>query len=147
MRPWKRLIYYLMINVLVSACTVLVVLTIWERRNTPTIPVLLPTQAGPASSSGTPISGTLLISGTLSSIAQATPTVTPGPDLLSNVEEYQVQFGDTLGLIAERFEVEIEDLLRVNQINDPSREDSRRYPHTHFYTSPSIDRFPWRAAS
>ena len=35
MDKWKRLIYYLMINVLVSACTVLVVLTIWDRLQTP----------------------------------------------------------------------------------------------------------------
>jgi LysM repeat protein len=41
-------------------------------------------------------------------------------ELLKNVEEYQVEFGDTLGLIAEKFDASIEDLLRINQINDPN---------------------------
>jgi hypothetical protein len=31
MKGWKRLVYYLLINVLVSACTVWVALTIWDR--------------------------------------------------------------------------------------------------------------------
>ena len=31
MKLWKRLIYYLFLNVLVSACTTLVVLAIWDR--------------------------------------------------------------------------------------------------------------------
>ena len=114
MSQWKRVTYYLLINVLVSACTVIIVINIWERWYAPTVPVLQPTQDSTALSAGT------VISGTLETVAPATPTVTPGPDLLSNVEEYQVQFGDTLGLIAERFDVEIEDLLRVNQINDPN---------------------------
>lgn len=119
MSQWKRLTYYLLINVLVSACTVLIVLTVWERRYAPAAPVLLPTEELSASASGTALSGTV-ISGTLQASIQLTPTGTPGPDPLANVEEYQVQFGDTLGLIAQEFDVEIEDLLRVNQINDPN---------------------------
>ncbi len=31
MKGWKRLLYYLMINVLVSACTILTILVAWER--------------------------------------------------------------------------------------------------------------------
>src|SRR4030067_2191140 len=31
MRHWKRLLYYLMINVLVSACVVTAILFLWER--------------------------------------------------------------------------------------------------------------------
>ena len=31
MKQWKRLIYYLLINVVVSACVTLTVLTLWER--------------------------------------------------------------------------------------------------------------------
>ncbi len=118
MRPWKRLLYYLLINVIVSACTILVVLTIWERRNLPAVPVLLPAEESQVSSTSAVITGTLTAS-TPQPIAQATPT-NPADDLLKNVEEYQVEFGDTLGLIAEKFDVAIEDLLRVNQINDPN---------------------------
>lgn len=118
MNQWKRLIYYLLINVLVSACTVIVVLSLWERRFAPAAPLITPTEAGSAALLGTP--SEILGSGTPQPIAQATPTPTSGPDLLKNVQEYQVQFGDTLGDIAARFDVEIADLLRVNQINDPN---------------------------
>ena len=31
MKQWKRLVYYLLINVLVSACTTVVVLYFWDR--------------------------------------------------------------------------------------------------------------------
>ena len=111
MKQWKRLLYYLLINVAVSACTVLVVLTVWERRNAPAMPVLLPTQEAAPATSGTPAAVTPQPS------AQPTPTEN---ELLKNVEEYQVEFGDTLGLIAEKFDASIEDLLRINQINDPN---------------------------
>ncbi len=33
MRGWKRLSYYLVINVLVSACTMVVVLAVWQHYN------------------------------------------------------------------------------------------------------------------
>ncbi len=39
MRHWKRLFYYLIINVLVSACTVIAMLTLWQRYQ-PEIPLL-----------------------------------------------------------------------------------------------------------
>lgn len=119
MSQWKRLFYYLMINVVVSACTVLIVLTVWERRFSPGELVIMPTaeqraQASLPAVSGTPGTGVAQL------VPATTSTPTPGEDLLKNVEEYQVQFGDTLGLIADQFEVSIEDLLRVNQINDPN---------------------------
>jgi LysM repeat protein len=116
MSQWKRLLYYLMINVIVSACTVLIVLTLWERRMSPTQPILEPETESRAEASAPAVSGT---AGTPLAIIQVTPTPTQD-DLLRNVEEYQVQFGDTLGIIAEQFDVSIEDLLRVNQINDPN---------------------------
>lgn len=119
MKHWKRLVYYLMINIVVSACTVIVVLAIWERRFAPAAPQLMPdegqtVQALAGTHSGA--SGT----GTPQPIAPETPTPTSEPDLLKNVQEYQVQYGDTLGDIAAKFDVEIADLLRVNQINDPN---------------------------
>jgi murein DD-endopeptidase MepM/ murein hydrolase activator NlpD len=35
------------------------------------------------------------------------------------VEEYQVEAGDTLGLISEQFGIPVEEIMRVNQLNDP----------------------------
>ena len=51
---------------------------------------------------------------------QASPTTTSIPRPLGPVEEYQVEAGDTLGLIAEEYDVSVEDIMRVNQITDPN---------------------------
>ena len=45
----------------------------------------------------------------------ATPTSTPTP-----LREYEVQVGDTLSAIAERFGVEVSDLISANDIADPN---------------------------
>lgn len=113
MDKWKRLIYYLMINVLVSVCTVLVVLTIWDRYNTPQVEDI----ATPVAASELPMES---IEPTASSVAVIPPTNTPGPLPDLSVEEYEVQFGDTLGIIAQKFDVPIEELMEVNQLDDPN---------------------------
>ena len=115
----KRLLYYLMINVIVSACTVLIILTLWERRTNPAQAVLQPEAESRAEASSSAAPGTAG-AGTPLALVQASATPTPADTLPENVEEYQVQFGDTLGIIAEEFDVSIDDLLRVNQINDPN---------------------------
>lgn len=113
MDKWKRLIYYLMINVLVSACTVLVVLTIWDRYNTPQVVDV----ATPVVASEFPV---VSLEPTASKVAVMPPTNTPGPLSDLSVEEYEVQFGDTLGIIAQKFDVPIEELMEVNQLDDPN---------------------------
>jgi len=118
MDKWKRLIYYLLLNVLVSTCTVLAVLLIWDRTQPPQPPAQLaavasPTSAYPAGAGGTPAP-------TLDLTPRASPTYTAIPRPLGPVEEYQVEFGDTLGLIAERYDVSVEEIMRVNQISDPN---------------------------
>lgn len=113
MDKWKRLIYYLMINVLVSACTVLVVLTIWDRYNSPQVVDI----ATPVAASELPLAS---LAPTASKVAVSPPTNTPGPLPNLSVEEYEVQFGDTLGIIAEKFDVPIEELMEVNQLDDPN---------------------------
>ena len=45
----------------------------------------------------------------------ATPTSTPTP-----LQEYEVQVGDTLSAIADRFGVEVDGLIAVNEIDDPN---------------------------
>jgi LysM repeat protein len=116
MNQWKRLIYYLMINILVSACTTLAVLMIWDRTQTPAaMPSLEPTVPVVAGLS-TPVA---------TGLAQATaPTETSSspatqPIDTSSVMEYQVEDGDTLGLIAEQFEVSVDQLMSINQISNP----------------------------
>jgi len=119
MNQWKRLIYYLLLNVLVSACTTLAVLLIWDRTQAPAaLPSLEPTvPAISALSSPTPSGGTVLPAAIPAAV---TPSPTAIPINLDNVKEYQVEFGDTLGLIAEQFDVTVEELMAINQIKDPN---------------------------
>ncbi len=110
MKSWKRLLYYLVINILVSACTTLAVLMIWDRTQTPeALPTVEPTALAAALATSTPVS----------TPEGATPSPSTMVINIENVREYQVEDGDTLGLIAERFEVSVEELMAINQLNNP----------------------------
>ncbi len=106
---WKRLLYYLMLNVLVSACTTLTVLVAWERYHQAslleTIGVSLrtPTLAGQLMDTPEP------------EIPTSTPTLQPTLPLAT----YRVVAGDTLGGIAEKFDVSVQKLMEINGITDP----------------------------
>ncbi|MBE0408237.1 MAG: LysM peptidoglycan-binding domain-containing protein [Anaerolineales bacterium] len=127
MRNWKRLFYYLLINVVVSAITVLIVLSLWDRARAPTmdeisgadIPIVEPgwseTPSHGFEGTGTPSEEVEQIDERTSEAAeeQATPVIT----------EYQVQSGDTLGGIASRFGLSLELLMEANNISDPNRVD------------------------
>ena len=90
MRGWQRLTYYLLLNVLVSACTTLAVLWAWERWNPrPALPT--PAVAAPALTPRGP-----------------TPTATQA------LFAYLVQPGETLGQLAERFNTDVETLQQLN---------------------------------
>ena len=126
MRHWKRLFYYLIINVIVSACTVFAVLTYWERTH-PEMPIL--SQVNPFAQI-TPMSPRALfpayepdevtlentpepvVSTELPSAAQATDT--PQAEI-----EYTVETGDTLGAIAVKFNITVAEITAVNDIANP----------------------------
>ncbi|MCI0521588.1 MAG: LysM peptidoglycan-binding domain-containing protein [Chloroflexi bacterium] len=113
MKNWKRLFYYLLLNVLVSVCATLTTLTLWERFRAPVDLSLAgnPT-ADPAATQALP----LLLTPTAAQAVQ--PSATPVPTEPENVIAYEVESGDTLGTIAEEFGVSVEELLQLNQIND-----------------------------
>jgi LysM repeat protein len=95
----RRWLFYLAINVFVSAATMLAVLYLWDR-----------SKQGAAES---PFS----LTGTLGNRPTwtATPPKTPSQFL------YTVRQGDTLGSIAEQFKVSQDELLAVNpEISDPN---------------------------
>jgi LasA protease len=55
------------------------------------------------------------------------PALTPTPDVPHNVpamrtepEQYAIQPGDTLGIIAQRFGVSLEELIKANDLNNPN---------------------------
>lgn len=130
MRRWTRLFYYLSINVIVSACTILVVLTIWDRMHPlPSGELPLPTEAdGEAALSlaGTAGQETVVLGENppAAPVAQeTTATNPPESDPPETEEKYEVQAGDTLGAIAVKFDTSIEEIIAVNDLPDPNRLD------------------------
>jgi LysM repeat protein len=104
MRSWKRLIFFLLLNVMVSVLATMGVISWWERNQPATSP--LP-EITPITGQGGVVAGT---GGT----DPVNPQNPPVYDL------YIVQFGDSMGSIAERFNVSVEALLQVNGLNDPN---------------------------
>lgn len=126
MRHWKRLFYYLIINVLVSACTVVTVLYLWQNYQSEipflnqVIPLSMITPLSPRSlfpdyeSPNQTPEPTQVIE-----IPTATPTQ-QGPIEPPMAEmEYSVESGDTLGSIAVKFNVTVAEILADNEIPNP----------------------------
>lgn len=130
MKRWKRLAYYLMINILVSACATWTVLSIWARTH-PSGPIALETALN---GTGNPTLTTGLQTNAISEIQMLeTQTESSGiegdsgnPSEIQSTQmvlEYQVQAGDTLGALARRFEVTIDEIVQANDLSDPNRLD------------------------
>ncbi len=102
MKQWKRLIYYLLLNVIVSACTVLAVLFVWDRTHSP-LPggLFSPVARQQPTATTSPAAG-----GSLSAGSQATPT----PVFIA----YQVVDGDTFDSIAAAHGISAQELIAVN---------------------------------
>lgn len=102
MKQWKRLIFFLFLNILVSACTTLGILVIWDQTRAPLPggllqPIVLgfaraetpqPTQTPPEA------------------VVQTTPTAL--------FDIHIVQDGDTFDSIAEKYNVSVDDLIAAN---------------------------------
>jgi LysM repeat protein len=98
----KRLFYYLILNIIVSAATILIILNIWDRTHrdeaVTTEPVsILPTVIASA----------------------LPPTSTPTPKPTIALRPYEVGSGETLGEIAQRFDTSIAELLEINSLSNP----------------------------
>jgi LysM repeat protein len=102
MNSWKRLTAYILLNVIVSAVTILAVLVIWDRMRGPAsgglLSGLVSAPAAPAGASAKP------------TIAPAGPKPTPTRTFTA----YQVQSGDDFDSIAKKFGVNPEELIAVN---------------------------------
>ena len=126
MRHWKRLFYYLVINVLVSACTVVTVLYLWQNYQSeiPFInqvnPLALITPLSPRSlfpnyeSQETTPEPTQLVELATETPLQEEPAQTEMAEML-----YTVETGDTLGAIAVKFKVTVAEILEANEIPNP----------------------------
>ena len=120
MNQWKRLSFYLILNVLVSAFVTWIVLTMWDS--------LHPNEPQPAQpvSEVQPIPATTLVNST---ILEKTTIPVPSqgavkgqtaPGSTQTVEEYQVQVNDTLGVIADKYGISVEELMQFNGLTDPN---------------------------
>jgi LysM repeat protein len=101
---FKRLLYYLTINVLVSACTIFAVIHFLDRYESSLFPARAPQGLAFLTSTPPPFY--------LTATAQA--SITPEPTPTRVVVMYQVQSGDTLGGIALQFGVSVETIMQEN---------------------------------
>ena len=126
MRHWKRLFYYLVINVMVSACTMVSVLFLWQNYQSE-IPFL--NDVNPLAMI-TPLSPRSLFPNYESQTATPEPTVeaalaTEIPVLEEPAETqmaemtYAVETGDTLGAIAVKYNITVAEILDANEIPNP----------------------------
>lgn len=99
---WKRLSFYLLINVVVSAVVTLIVLTLWDRTQR--------AQVGEAPS----LAG--IASPTATIFVQPTTSASEPP---SNLRSHQVRSGETLSDIALLYGVSVEEIMEINSISDP----------------------------
>lgn len=122
MRQLKRFIYLVLLNVIISAVTVISVLLWWEAKHpttpvdiTPVVIVVTPTQSIvlPLMANNSGVSEFISTdTGVQASLElKATPTF----GLLS----YQVKEGDILGALAVEFNVSMADILAVNGLDNP----------------------------
>ena len=98
---WKRLSYYLLINIIVSVVTTIVVLTIWERTHQNEFDRVVAESVLP-----TPAP--------LASATTLEPTLEPTLALIS----HQVRAGETLSDIALEYDVTVDELLELNGLTD-----------------------------
>ncbi len=100
-RTW---VIFILLNVIVSAGVVVAILFLWRQLH------------APASSPPTPMSE-LRATGETTAPPTARPVVSPTP---TGPLLYIVQEGDTLGAIADAYEVSIADLMSINGLTDPN---------------------------
>ncbi len=111
MKPLQRLFIYLLINVIVSAVTTFLVLVVW-------------TYAHPQTKTAVAINETIKTVNPTVTLGATQPVIvspenTPTATPIENVEEYEVQADDTLGEIAARYGLSVEDIMQVNGLTNP----------------------------
>ncbi len=98
---WRQYLPYLVLNVVVSAATILLILVLWGRAGSSPAPTPTPTLDA--------------IARVASAIPTASATVPPSPTPVT----YTVQSGDTLGGIAAELGVPVEALMAANGLDNP----------------------------
>ncbi len=103
MKSWKRLLFYLVLNILVSACTVLAVLFAWDQFNGPMPRNLLPRALSELASASTP---------SVQPVAQGSQVARPTPTEAFII--YQIKAGDTFESLAQKYNLSVDELVAAN---------------------------------
>ncbi|MCZ7552593.1 MAG: lamin tail domain-containing protein [Anaerolineales bacterium] len=103
MKPWKRMLFYLSLNVIVSACTVLTVLFLWDQFSGPMPRRLLPEALRSIAAAPTPTKS-----------AGDAGRIRPQPTPTDEFVIYQVASGDTFESLAAKYNISVEELIAVN---------------------------------
>ena len=126
MRHWKRLFYYLVINVMVSACTMVTVLFLWQNYQSeiPFLndvnPLAMITPLSPRSLFPNYDSQPETPEPTLAVVLATETQVLEEPAETQMAElTYAVEAGDTLGAIAVKFNITVAEILDANEIPNP----------------------------
>ncbi len=106
----RRMLPFILINIVVSTVVMLAILAWWERRQTPE-----ETTAAAAPTTGAVMAPSL-----------PTPLNNPPPEAATETPDpneplvYVVQAGDTLGSIATEFDVPLQDIMTANGLTNPN---------------------------
>ena len=104
----RKMIPFLLLNIVVSAVVVLAILYWWDNRDdSAATAVSVPTTITPAALQNTAVAQPLIA-----------PTNTPEPD--SGPPIHIVQAGDTLGTISQLYDVTVEEIMAENGLTDPN---------------------------
>lgn len=122
MRQAKRLIYIILLNIIVSAVTIWVILSFWERNHpfistvtTPAVIVVTQTQSVNLPIISNQSGSSEIIPTDTGIIIHATLPATQALEVVM----YKVKEGDTLGALAIQFNVSVADIMTVNGLTDP----------------------------
>jgi len=107
MKSWKALVFFLLLNVLVSACVTLIVLYIWDQNRGLGVTSLLPPVNLLPDPNTAPINQESPVPAT--EVVEVTP-LEPTETYLT----YEVQVGDDFSSIAAKYEVDVDELIAIN---------------------------------
>lgn len=120
MKNAKRLFYFLLLNVLVSAGATLAVLYFWEQAypGTSRAGLFQGGQADPKAAATAEITATLSVALPGMTGGGTPEAAAPTADPFENVEEYRVRNGDTLGTIAQQYNVDVKEIMKLNGLKN-----------------------------
>ena len=103
----RKMIPFLLLNVVVSTVVVLAILYWWDNRDDSETAVSVPITITPAALQNTAVPQ-----------PEIAPTNTPEPD--SGPPVHIVQAGDTLGTISQLYDVTVDDIMAENGLTNPN---------------------------